>query len=312
MSEWINDFKKLGKFLLYFLASVFTIFIINQFITLYNFLRYLHPLLAVIVTIIGLGILIYYGVRLYQQLANNQAIIDIDQDSTAEEVEEYYRQMRLHLEKYIQTDAETESLSDEEAVAIYLQELDQLTTPMILENANAIFLSTAISQNGVLDSFVVLFSMIRMVWQLANVYHTRPSLISLLKLYVEVASVVLMARTIEDADLIEYQIEPLMTSIIGESIASAIPGMVPISNLIVSSLMEGAVNAFLTLRVGIISQDYLKGAHSSSRQGIRRSASMQAVKYMGSILKTNSKIVIESIGRTIKRAGVDSTKKWFK
>lgn len=320
MKEWLNDIKKIGKFLLIFSTCIFTIFLINQFMLLYNFLSQLHPILALVVTVFAIGVLVYYGIKLYQQFANNQPIIEINEESTVEEIQSYYQQMRTHLENNAQIsilptkDQEDtdQTRTDEEIVASYLQELDRKTTPMIIENANAIFLSTAISQNGSLDSFVVLFSMVRMVWQLAKVYQTRPTLISLLKLYMQVASVVLMARTIEDADLIEYQVEPLITSIIGESIASAIPGMVPISNLIVSSLMEGAVNAFLTLRVGIICQDYLKGVRSESRQGIRRSASMQAVKYMGSILKTNSKVVIESIGRTIKRAGVDSTKKWFK
>lgn len=36
-----------------------------------------------------------------------------------------------------------------------------------------------------------------------------------------------MARSIEDADLIENQLEPIIASVIGESITSAIPGMMP-------------------------------------------------------------------------------------
>ena len=38
----------------------------------------------------------------------------------------------------------------------------------------------------------------------------------------QVIGVVLMARALEDVDLIEYQVEPIITSVLGESVVSAV------------------------------------------------------------------------------------------
>ena len=314
MNNWLKDLKVIGRLSGLILGILLTIFIINQFILLYQFTASLHPFLAILVVLLIMGGLTYLVYQIYLQLSDNHRLIEIDQDSTAEEIAAYYQDLRSHFDKHIvlEDGLDIDYEDNEQVVEAYLNQLELETRPMIIENANAIFLTTAISQNGSLDSFVVMYSMLRMVWQLANTYKTRPSLLSLGKLYLQVASVVLMTRTLEDTDLIEYQLEPLITSVIGESIASAIPGLVPISNLIVGSLMEGAVNAFLTLRVGIITQDYLKGAHSQSPQEIRRSASMQSFKYMGTIIKSNSKTIVETFAKTVKKASLDTTKKWLK
>lgn len=315
MNNWLTDLKKISKFLLVMVSIILTVFIINQFILLYQFISQLHPSLAILVLAILLGALIYLIYKIYLQLLDNHYLRDLGDNPSQADLDLYYRDLRLHLESFHALDTVAdlgEEASDQEVIQAYFDHIDQETTPVIIENANAIFLTTAISQNGSLDSLVVLYSMVRMIWQLAKAYKTRPSLMSLVKLYVQVGSVILMARTIEDTDLIEYQLEPLISSVIGESIASAIPGMVPISNFIVGSLLEGAVNAFLTLRVGIIAQNYLKGSYQASSTSIRRSASMQAFKYMGQIIKDNSKLVVTTIGRTVKNATVDSGKKWFK
>ena len=121
-----------------------------------------------------------------------------------------------------------------------------------------------------------------------------------------------MARSIEDADLIEDQMEPLIASIIGESLASAIPGMVPVANLVVSSLMEGAVNAFLTLRVGLIAQNYLGSAQPLEKSSLRRTTSSQAIRYMGSIIKSNSSLVLKTVGNAAKNASFNKAKRWLK
>lgn len=313
MREWLNDLKKLGSFLLFFSIFIVSFILLNQFIILFQFLNRINGILAwavIGVIVLGLGYAIF---RIWQQLTKNHAVDDLPENATDDEVHQYYASLRQHLQSHvILKDLDvSQDFTDQEIVRAYFQQLDDESRQVILDNANAIFLSTAISQNGSLDSLVVLFTMLRMVWQLASMYQTRPSLLSLGKLYLQVASVVLMARTIEDTDLIENQLEPLITAIIGESIASAIPGMVPISNLIVGSLMEGAVNAFLTLRVGIITQEYLKGSGHLQAQKVKRSSSLEALKYMGIVIRQNGKVVVETVAKSVRKASVDTTKRWF-
>lgn len=120
-----------------------------------------------------------------------------------------------------------------------------------------------------------------------------------------------MARSIEDADVLEDQLEPLIAAILGESVASAIPGMVPITNLVVSSIMEGSLNSYLALRVGIVTQAYLGMEVPQSKSFIRKNASLQSLSYMGSIISGNSKLVIKAVVSSVKKAGSKTAKKWF-
>lgn len=313
MSDWWKDIRRVLLGLAFILGMLFIVFVVNQFILLYQFLSLLHPILAIVVlSVIGIGIL-YILYSIANQLLKSPKVLELKDDASEEEYDEYIDNTLELLKKndnLMHLDID-ETLSKEEQVERYFLELDTLSMPLIKQNANAIFLSTAISQNGSLDSLVVLFSLLRMVWQVAGIYQTRPSIVSLAKLYMQVASVVLMARTIEDADLIEYQMEPLITTLVGESIASAIPGMVPIANLVVSSLMEGAVNSFLTMRVGIITQDFLGHIRPVNKQSVRRSASLQSMKFMGSIIKDNSKVIVKTVGNAARKASVGTAKRWF-
>lgn len=314
MNQWFEDIKRFVWGLIVILSILFIVFVVNQFVSLYQFLYSLHPYIALI-TISALALsMLYFIYKLFVQLSRSPKVLELAEDPSDEEYEAYLDNMLKMLRKNTNIqdlDFGRQDLTKAETIQEAMTQLDKLTIPLIKENANAIFLTTAISQNGSLDSLVVLFTIIRMIWQIAKIYQTRPSLASLVKLYIQVASIVLMARAIEDADLIEYQLEPLITSIVGESIASAIPGMVPITNLVVSSLMEGAVNSFLILRIGIITQDYLGNIQPIDKQNIRRSASIQSVKYMGSIINTNGKTIVKTVGKAVKKASVGTAKKWF-
>lgn len=314
MTHWTQDLLKLVKVLLAILGIIFFIFILNQFLLLYQFFGQLHPIAGgIVVSLIAIG-LGYLLLRIYQLWFRGNQHVVLPEDPSKEEYEEYLSTMIDILAKnprlqHLSFDKNQEP--HEVIVTRSFQELDNLSQPMIRENANSIFLSTAISQNGVLDSFMVLFTMVRMIWQLADLYQTRPSLASMAKLYAQVAGVVLMARTIEDTDLIEGQMEPLITAILGESIASAIPGMVPITNIIVSSLMEGSINAFLTLRVGLITQAYLGMETPQPKNTVRFHTSRQAIKEMGAIIKENGKVVVKVMAKATKNASVGTAKRWF-
>ena len=324
MNQWWIDLKRLLIWGGVILGVLMAIFIVNQFWTLYQLLAQLHPIVAgAVIAALALG-LAYICFKVTRQLVKNQPVLELPLNPSDEEYAAYLDSWLAMLAKNPHLDATQYQLLaeggeltlDAESKAALINEglatLKDKSLPMIKENANAIFLSTAISQNGSLDSFMVLFSLLRMVWQLASFYETRPSLVSLLKLYLQVASVVLMARTLEDADLIEDQMEPLIASIIGESLASAIPGMVPVANLVVSSLMEGTVNAFLTMRVGLIAQNYLGSAQALEKSGLRRATSTQALRHMGSIIKSNSSIVLKTVGNAAKNASFGKAKRWLK
>ncbi|MDD7732779.1 MAG: DUF697 domain-containing protein [Firmicutes bacterium] len=309
--------RRLGKILTIlgiFLGLVFLVFLVNQFYLLYQLLKGIHPWVgSVFVGLLALA-LAYLLIRLVLLYIRSLPAPQLPDHPTQEDYDRYLDDMLVCLSKnrLLSRDLLTdESRSKEERVTTALDSLDREGEPIIRKHANSIFLSTTISQNGSLDAIMVLVTLVKMVWQLGQVYGTRPSLKSLGKLYLQVASLVFMARSLEDSDLIPAQLEPMIAGLVGESMASAIPGMVPMSNLIISSVMEGAINAFLTLRVGFIAQAYLGMERPKPKNVIQRQASLQAVKELGVIIKDSGKSVVTAFMDRVKRTARDTAKSWF-
>ncbi len=156
-----------------------------------------------------------------------------------------------------------------------LKTLDQHADDVVTSTASAVFLSTAVLQSGRLDVLVVFAAETRLIWQVAHVYYQRPSLRDFAQLYANVASTAFIAAGIEDID-----VDVLVGTIFGSTVA-AIPGM----HLLASSVLSGSANAFLTLRVGMITKEYCRCTVRVEKTGLRRAATLKAAKLLGSIVK---------------------------
>lgn len=313
MDSVIKNTKRILMGVGFVLGIVFVLFIINQFTTFYNLLYKIHPYLAIVVVSIIAFIVLYIVIKILMLWISSPRVLVLSENPSEEEYQQYLIDSVEILKKnknlkHIDFDSD---LSGEEKLTTAFKDLDELSLPIIKQTASEVFLTTSISQNGSLDSLMVLSAMLKLIWKLANIYQTRPTVKSMGKLYLQVGSVVFMARTLEEEDIIEEQLEPIIASIVGESLASMVPGVVPIANLIVSSIMEGSINAFLTLRVGIITQSYLGMEVPQSKRFVKRSSSLQAVSYIGAIVKDNGKIVASKVAQSIKNAGSKTAKKWF-
>lgn len=160
-------------------------------------------------------------------------------------------------------------------IEVALQTLDKHADDVVTSTASAVFLSTAVLQSGRLDVLVVFAAQTRLIWRIAHVYYQRPSLRDFAQLYANVASTALVAAGIEDID-----VDVLVGTIFGSTIA-AIPGM----HLLASSVLSGSANAFLTLRVGMITKEYCRCTTRVEKKGLRRAATLKAAKLLGSIVK---------------------------
>jgi len=165
-----------------------------------------------------------------------------------------------------------QSMSDLENA---LQILDKHADEVVTQTASAVFLSTAVLQSGRLDVLVVFAAQTRLIWRIAHVYYQRPSLRDFVQLYANVASTALMAAGVEDID-----VDVLVGTVFGSTVA-AIPGM----HLLASSVLSGSANAFLTLRVGMITKEYCRARTRVEKKGLRRAATVQAAKLLGSIVR---------------------------
>jgi len=167
----------------------------------------------------------------------------------------------------------------EEGLALLAKKSDEI----IQQTASTVFISTAISQSGRLDAFLVLSAQSRMVWRIARLYYQRPTFRDLIQLYANVAGTAFLASEFEDIDISE-QGEPVLSSTLG-ALAVTIPGVQLAASILVNSVLTGAANAFLTLRVGIIARRYCGSLVIDEKRSIRRAASAEAAKLLGSIVK---------------------------
>jgi len=156
-----------------------------------------------------------------------------------------------------------------------LQILDKRADDAVASAASAVFLSTAVLQSGRLDALVVLVAQTRLIWNVAHVYYQRPSLRDFAQLYANVASTAFIAAGVEDVD-----VDVLVSTLFGSTVA-AIPGM----HLLTSSVLSGSANAFLTLRVGMITKEYCRCTVRVEKAGLRRAATLQAAKLLGTIVR---------------------------
>jgi hypothetical protein len=182
--------------------------------------------------------------------------------------------------------------------------LDEKSTEIIKSTAATIFLTTAISQNGRLDAIMVLATQSRMIWKITRMYNQRPSLREMTHLYANVGVALFAANELSDLD-IARQVEPVMTAAIGSSMLHMVPGASMVASIVTQSLIEGTANAYLTLRVGAICQDYCRSVLTPfDAKAARRSASMKAASMLGAIVSDSAGVVIDAIVGAAKKAGL--------
>lgn len=188
------------------------------------------------------------------------------------------------------------------------KELAKEANRQIKETSQAIFISTAISQSGSLDSIVVLIGQVKMVWRIAKIYNQRPAISELAKLYANVAATSFAARAIDDLDFAEV-IEPVIRSFSGPGLLN----FIPVISLLSNSIFNGTTNALLTLRTGIITRKYCSlFAHLETREKyrdvnalkkyIKTSSIRESGKLLGSVIVTPSQTVFNIVLNGLKKS----------
>lgn len=136
-----------------------------------------------------------------------------------------------------------------------LSELDRKVDAYIRAEALAVATGTAISQNGTLDAFIVMWRSVNMVSRISRYYHGRPNLMGSLRILSDVSMAVVTGRVADDvADVASG----LLVGALG-GIGSAVTG----------SLVDGTVNGLMTLRVGLLAKGRCRGFEAWSEARAR-------------------------------------------
>lgn len=297
-----NYLRGFGIIISLLILVIFIIFVINQTAQVVNLAGHVHPLMGEVtfwflLAVYGILIVVplFYFLRLPRALTPPASEDD-------EDFEEYLKLLSRRLRRHPLLRGRP--ISNRREIEAALKILDENARQLIKKNATTIFVTTAISQSGRLDAFTVLIMQIRMVWQVARLYYQRPSLREVMQLYSNVAATAFIAGELNDLDISE-QVEPIITSVLGGTLSGAIPGVNNVASIITNSLLTGSANAFLTLRVGIISQQYCGSLVKRERKLVRRSATAQAAKMLSIIVMSSA----GSISRSIINAAVKSPAK---
>lgn len=108
-----------------------------------------------------------------------------------------------------------------------------------------------------------------------------------------------LATELDETELSEA-FQPILSGVLG-SAASMVPGLQVASTIFVNSVMSGTANAFLTLRIGLIAQQYSRALVRPERAVVRRTAIVQAAGMLGSIVAGGAKQVSGSLRRAVTR-----------
>lgn len=282
----------------------FIVIVINQTYQVTELAGRIHPSFGtatLIALLILYTVLITAPVYLYFRLPGKLVVPEI---TDSDEYKKYISQLKARLKSNKYVKQAGLSLSNESELNNALVLLARKSDEDIKKTTSIVFVSTAVSQSGKLDGFIVLILLSKMIWRIAHIYNQRPSPRELLQLYANVAGTALVAMELDEIDIGE-QIEPVIDNVIGASIAGAIPGLQHFSSFVFGCIMEGSINAYLTLRIGSITKSYCGSLVKPQRKTLRRAASIEAATHLGKIVNDNAKLVTKKIFSRIKERSAE-------
>ena len=276
------------------LLSLFAVYLFGAVMVLSDLAARIHPGLALWAVLVCLA-LIAYALWCAAAPFFRPHALTLSATPDEEELQAYKAELltRLRGNGYLQ--AQGVSVNDENDVSAALDVLQRKANADIRNTAKQVFLGTAVSQNGKLDSLIVLTLLARLIWRISALYNQRPAPSELLSLYSNVAVTSFLAAGVEDLGG-----EEAMSSIIGPAVASsalgALPGAEAVATAVTTALVDGSANALLTLRTGILARNYVSGS-LAAQGGNRRIATVEALSMLADISGEIVKKVIAKTGQ---------------
>ncbi|MDJ1501637.1 DUF697 domain-containing protein [Xanthocytophaga agilis] len=301
----MTQIKRLATAIGILFLVLFIIIIFNQLMQVYLYASTVnHTLGIVVLTVLTtvFVVLLVVPVALFFRLPKPLLAPDSEDDMPA-----YIPQLSARLAKNKMLLGHTFDWSQKEELQRALYVLDTQANEIIQKTARNVFLSTSISQNGKLDALMVFSTHTKMIWDIAHIYYQRPTLKDMISLYSNVGTTTLLATQIEDLDISE-QLEPVLGTVLQGSAVRSIPFIGPLSSVIMDSLLEGSVNAFLTLRVGVITKRYCGTLEPFNPKKARKAAIAEASVMLKVLVLQVSGQVVNAILKTARNAGSNTVR----
>ena len=167
-----------------------------------------------------------------------------------------------------------EDETDDKLIEFFDRKIAPQIDREIFDTAKKIFIITAVSQNSVYDMLGMASANFSLIKRITEICGFRPSNVQVLKMYVRVLSMTLLAGNLEDMN-IEELIPMATEGALGKALG-----------IVAASATQGAVNALTTLRMASITKNYLLNADvSMTRKELRRKSYAEAFAILKNILK---------------------------
>lgn len=196
-------------------------------------------------------------------------------DKEALELKDYQKMKSILLDLAYVSDESKAQLKEAKTIETLKTLVDDLMNKVIKKevmniiktHAKTVMISTAISQNGRLDFLTVVVVNIKMISKIVEAIGFRPSYPELAKLIIQVMTTALVAEGLENIDLNDVLPQQTLNSI----------GEIPFIKPILSSTTQGISNALLTLRMGIVTREFLIPTKKATALGqVRKIAFLEA------------------------------------
>ena len=147
-----------------------------------------------------------------------------------------------------------------------LKAIDAQVDKLIHAEAVGVGVSTAVSMNGTVDAFIVLWRNANLVARVARLYFGRPNFRGSMLVLRDVAAMVILSRALED-----------VTDLTGEILGSLLGRM---GGVLAGPVMDGAINAMMTLKLGYLAKRRCRSFESWSlkQAGAISKEAMEGVK----------------------------------
>lgn len=193
---------------------------------------------------------------------------------------------------------------ERQQVAALLRPLDAKATEIIRNEALAVGLVTAVSLNGTVDAFLVLWRNVNLVSRLANLYYGRPGARGTLAILRDVSAATLASAYMQD---LSEAAGGLIGGVVGKSVG-----------VFAGPVLDGALNAVVTARIGYLAKArcrafaaWTETTRAEALQGALREAAAITGGLLSDIAKAVGGGLLRLPGRLLGAMG-SSVAGWFR
>ena len=191
-----------------------------------------------------------------------------------------------------------------ESLALLSKKADEETR----RAAEKVFLATALAQNGKIDSLIVFVTLTRLVWRISKLYNQRPHPREIVSLYWAVVSSAFLALSFEELDIsteITVGFGEIFHAVAPAAMTSSVPFVGAAVQKFTSCSIDGAANAYLALRTGIITRNAYRYNVVEHKRPTRAAVYREA----GGILLGMASGLVEQVAKSIGSLMWEVTKK---